>query len=85
MKLVVCTSSDNALYLYLFCESISKGFRVMDGNKNIRAKLGWSQMLWDVCVDGQTDGKQDPYIAPCLSVCVCVRGGGGGGVDNNPS
>ena len=71
--------NDNALYLYLFCESISKCFRVMGGNKNIRAKLGWSQMLWDVCVDGQTAVTRPLYCT--MPLCVC----GGGGGDNNPS
>ena len=28
MVLVLCTSSDNALYLYTFCENISKGLGV---------------------------------------------------------
>ena len=29
-KLVLCTSSDCALYLYQVCENISKGFRVIE-------------------------------------------------------
>ena len=37
--LVIFTLSDNALYLYQFCESISKGFKVKDTNIMVDARV----------------------------------------------
>ena len=42
-----------------FCQSISKGFRVTDLTSGVNARVFAN-------VDVRTDGKQDPYIIPCL-------------------
>ena len=39
MELVLSILSDNALYLYHFCQRISYGFKVMDLNSKIDARV----------------------------------------------
>ena len=51
----------NALYLYKFCQSISKGFRVTDPDVRVDTRVVASV---DVQMDIQTDRKLDPYITP---------------------
>ena len=43
-----------------FCQSIPKGLELQ--TRTIGSMPGWSKLL----TDRHTDGKQDPYIAPCL-------------------
>ena len=67
MVLVLSTLSDNALYLYQVLSKYLIGFRITDLNVNVDARVVANV---DELTYGrtyvQTDGKPDPYIAPCL-------------------
>ena len=61
--LILCTSSDDALYLYQVLPKYLKGFQITDLDSRVDARVVANV---DRYLYRRTDGKPDPYIVPCL-------------------
>ena len=64
MVSVLCTSSDDHLYLYKVSENISKGFLVIERTRNYDGQM---DRQTDRQTDGETDGQGDYYRNPPTS------------------